>query len=75
MLSEPVMYAPPPRRAELESMNLQLSTVPLSPVQKIVPPSPPKYSSVTQSIGEGPVSVVNSNIVHSSLSLLIEYIV
>ena len=46
------MYAPPPRRAELESMKVQFSINPISPLQRIVPPSPPKYWSVAQSTGE-----------------------
>ena len=46
------MYAPPPRRAEFESTNEQLYTKPISPLQRIVPPSPPKYWSIPQSTGE-----------------------
>ena len=63
MLSLPFMYAPPPRRAESDSMNIQLSTIPLSPSHMMEPPLPPKYSSVAQSVGEGSVEYVSRSCV------------
>ena len=68
------MYAPPPRRAELESMKVQLYTIPISPLQSIVPPSPPKNWSIAQSTGEIMDSeieiLISSNFFHL-LSLII----
>ena len=62
------MYAPPPRRAEFDSMKVQFSTSPISPLQRIVPPSPPKYWSIAQSTGEimdsETVILISSNCFH-----------